>query len=154
MEDNKKICSRNWDKVCIDVEVTIETEVKIHATSLANKPYLQNSMHSNEWRISETNLVPIPSVICGVKTEQRKLKPIESCDKSVTSYWPVWAGNHIADKLGPNERYVETGLADRTGYACHMGRFLVFHIPAVTFNSQNTSFIPGYRMTLLIWMVG
>lgn len=38
----------------------IELEVNIYATNLASKP----RMYSNEWRISETNLVATASVMC------------------------------------------------------------------------------------------
>jgi hypothetical protein len=42
-------------------------EVTILAANLFNNLNLGKPMHSNEWRISETNLVPTSSVICRVK---------------------------------------------------------------------------------------
>jgi hypothetical protein len=47
----------------------IEMEMNIYATNLANKPNSQKPMHSNEYRISETNFVHIASAVCGVKTD-------------------------------------------------------------------------------------
>jgi hypothetical protein len=36
----------------------------------------------------------------------------------------------ITDKGDPNGRNIQTGLANRVCRACHMGRFLIFPIPA------------------------
>jgi hypothetical protein len=41
-------------------------------------------------------------------------------------------------------------LANRVVRANHMGRFLVFPIPAVAFNIQNRSFVPANFMTLYL----
>jgi hypothetical protein len=43
-----------------------------------NKSNKRTPMDNNEWRISDTNLVPTASAICGVKTEHSRLKPTEA----------------------------------------------------------------------------
>jgi hypothetical protein len=60
-------------------------EVKICATNPATRPSPQ-AMYGDEWRISETNLVPIAGAICGVKTKHSRIEPVETHDESVTSY--------------------------------------------------------------------
>lgn len=54
-------------------------------------------------------------------------------------------GNERAHEISKDngvrvQRDVLTGLADRIGLACHMVQFLVFHVHAITFNSQNLGF--------------
>jgi hypothetical protein len=70
-------------------------------------------MHSYDWRISESNLAPTANAIFGVKSEHSRLEPIEIYEQSVTSYWPLWVGNLIADNGNPDGRNVRTGLAKR-----------------------------------------
>jgi hypothetical protein len=55
--------------------------------------------------------------------------------------------------MDPGGRNVLSGLADQIdqAYEYHMGRFLAFPIPAVTF--QNASFIQAYPMPLFIGML-
>jgi hypothetical protein len=48
--------------------------VKIYASNLAKKTKPTTLVYSNEWRISETNLVSADSIICGIKTEALKTK--------------------------------------------------------------------------------
>jgi hypothetical protein len=60
----------------------------------------------------------------------------------------------ISDKEDPDEKSVQTGSADRIGEVYHMGRFLVFPIPAVIFKFQNPSFFPAYSMIHFIGMLG
>jgi hypothetical protein len=73
----------------------IEMEVNIYATNLTEKWVLRKPIYSNEWRISETDSMPTASVTCGVKTENWRLKRIETDEESVMSYWQLWAGNLI-----------------------------------------------------------
>jgi hypothetical protein len=65
---------------------TMEIEVDVYATNLANKPCPRRSLHSNELRINETNLVRTDNAICGMKPEHSKRKPVETCEESGTSW--------------------------------------------------------------------
>jgi hypothetical protein len=58
--------------------------MKIYATNLTNKPSPQKPMYSNEWRISETSLVPVVNASCGVKTKHSRLKPVYTHEEFVT----------------------------------------------------------------------
>jgi hypothetical protein len=48
---------------------TVQMEVKIYATNLANKSSPRKSMHNNEWRFIETNLVPTAIAIYRAKPQ-------------------------------------------------------------------------------------
>jgi hypothetical protein len=57
-------------------------EVKMYATNLAKKPDGITPVYKDEWRISETNLLPNTSAICRYKTDHSLLKPIENYEES------------------------------------------------------------------------
>jgi hypothetical protein len=64
----------------------IEKKVNIYTANLANKSSPQKPVHSNEWRISETSLVPTVSAICGIKPKHSRLKPIKACEEFATTW--------------------------------------------------------------------
>jgi hypothetical protein len=90
-------------------------EVKIYATNLTNKPSPRAPMYNNDWRISETNLVPAACAVCGVKTEHTRLWPLQIYKESLTSYWSPWFDNRIPDKGDTVGREIQNQLDDRTG---------------------------------------
>jgi hypothetical protein len=48
---------------------TIEIYVNIYTTNLPSKPSPRKPKYGNKWKICETDLLTILSVICGVETE-------------------------------------------------------------------------------------
>jgi hypothetical protein len=52
--------------------------------NLCHKSILK-PMYKNEWRITETNYVPITSVICCMKTEHARLKHLKPMKKYIKS---------------------------------------------------------------------
>jgi hypothetical protein len=56
----------------------------------------------------------------------------------------------IAEMGDPDRRDVQIGLADCIWLTRHMHQFLTFPTVAITFNSQNPSFVIAYTMTFFV----
>jgi hypothetical protein len=71
------------------------------------------------------------------------------------SWWSLRFGHLINDKGDPDGIDIWTGLADQVFQTRHVGWFLVFPMPTVAFNLQNSGFIQDdapCRRVGLIWI--
>jgi hypothetical protein len=84
-------------------------KAKVYATDLANKLAPRLPMYNNEWRISETSVVPTTSTIWG----ENQTLTTEACEES--PYQPLRVGNLIAEMGEPDFRDFQTRLSYRIG---------------------------------------
>jgi hypothetical protein len=124
----------------------MEKEVEMFCCKRNQQNQVQDHHCKDMENFLRRHIVSTASAICGVKPEHSR-QMLRICH--VIQIFSVSEGV-------PDRRDVQTWLADWFGYECHMSRFLVhvFYIPALTFNFQHPSIIPGYSITLFIGMLG